>query len=157
MARYASTTTVSAEKSRAEIETILKRYGAQSFVSGWDAGRSVIGFEVKGRRVRFVLPMPSPEDKAIKLDKRGWVRSDAALQAAFDQEVRQRWRALALVIKAKLEAVEAGITVFEDEFLAHIVLPSGETVGQWLKPQIGIAYQEWKMPPMLPDYSDRPQ
>lgn len=53
-------------------------------------------------------------------------------------------------IVAKLEAVEAGITEFEDEFLAHIVLPSGNTVGNWVRPQIAKSYATGEMPLMLP-------
>jgi hypothetical protein len=64
--------------------------------------------------------------------------------------VRQRWRALALVIKAKLEAVEAGITIFEEEFLAHIVLPDGRTAGEYMVPQIEESYRTKQMPPLLP-------
>ena len=77
-------------------------------------------------------------------------RSEAQVGAAYEQAVRQRWRALALVIKAKLEAVETGITSFEEEFLAHIVLPSGQTVGAWMVPQVEKAYVNGAMPPMLP-------
>ncbi|MBI2798928.1 MAG: hypothetical protein HYX63_01375 [Gammaproteobacteria bacterium] len=66
------------------------------------------------------------------------------------QAVRQRWRALNLVIKAKLEAVESGISVFEEEFLAHIVMPNNQRVGQWMLPQIAAAYSSGKMSPMLP-------
>lgn len=57
---------------------------------------------------------------------------------------------LALVIKAKLEAVAAGITSFEDEFLAHIMLPSGGTVGEWARPQLEVAYSTGAMPALLP-------
>jgi hypothetical protein len=44
---------------------------------------------------------------------------------AWKQAYHQRWRALALAIKA----VESGIATFEEEFLAHIALPNGSTVG----------------------------
>ena len=59
---------------------------------------------------------------------------------------RQRWRALNLAIKAKLEAVESGIVTFDQEFLAHIVGPSGQTV----KPLIALQYlapraSAWRM------------
>ena len=65
--------------------------------------------------------------------------------------MRQKWRALALVIKAKLEAVESGIAVFEDEFMAYIVLPGGEeTVGDFMRPQIAEAYRIGAAPNMLP-------
>lgn len=49
-----------------------------------------------------------------------------------------------------MEAVEAGISEFEKEFLAHIVLPNGATVGQFMLPQIDTAYSTGRMPPMLP-------
>ena len=61
---------------------------------------------------------------------------------------RKRWRALLLIIRAKLEAVESGITTLESEFLANIVLPDGGTVGQWLAPQIDAAYATVRLPLM---------
>jgi hypothetical protein len=55
-----------------------------------------------------------------------------------------------LAVKAKLEVVESGISTFEDEFMPHIVLPSGQTVSEWMGPQITAAYLSGLMPPMLP-------
>ena len=46
--------------------------------------------------------------------------------------------------------VASGITTLEEEFLAHMVLPDGQTVGQWLLPQVAEAYDTRQMPPMLP-------
>ena len=51
---------------------------------------------------------------------------------------------------AKLEAVVAGITTLETEFLANIVLSNGVTVGQLMSPQIEEHYQAGKMPALLP-------
>ena len=59
-----------------------------------------------------------------------------------------------LVIKAKLEAVEAQISTIEDEFLAHIALPDGRTVGEWLGPQLGAVYAQHAMPALLPGTGD---
>jgi hypothetical protein len=145
--KYASQTTVSPEKSRFEIETILKRYGAShyGYMSGPDS--AAIAFQAKDRRLRFTLPMPKRTDH--KTDKRGYYRSDTAIDAAWQQEIRQRWRALALVIKAKLEAVEAGVSTFEEEFMANIVLPSGQTMAEYALPQITQAYETGTMPPLL--------
>ena len=67
----------------------------------------------------------------------------------MEQAQRQRWRALLLVIKAKLEAIEAGIATFEDEFLAYTMLPSGETVGEWVSPQLDKVYEKGVMPATL--------
>lgn len=149
MPTYASKTTVTSDKSRAEIERTLTRYGATSFMYGWDQERAVIAFEMNNRRLKFELPMPNKEDFRRTPTKRQ-LRSPSAMEAAYEQAVRQRWRALALVIKAKLEAVESGIAVFEEEFLAHIVLPNGQTVGDYMVPQIEAAYEYGRMPAMLP-------
>ena len=55
-----------------------------------------------------------------------------------------------MVIKAKLEAVTAGISTVETEFLANIVLPDNSTAGEWMIPQIDQAYRTGDMPPLLP-------
>jgi hypothetical protein len=151
MAKYAEGTEVSSSRSREEIERILTRYGATQFMYGWQEGRAVIAFVAAGKQVRFVLPMPDRNDPEIRLTpERRTVRSKEAQDSAYEQAVRQKWRALALVIKAKLEAVSAGITVFEDEFLAHIMLPNGQTAGEYLVPQIEEAYRTGIMPARLP-------
>jgi hypothetical protein len=152
MTVYAKGTSVSVAKTRAEIESMLTRYGASSFASGWDGPTAVIMFEAKGRRIRFSLPLPDPNDMAFTRDPRHtWKeRSKAAAQGAYEAECRQRWRALALVIKAKLEAVESGIALFEDEFLANIVVPGGKTFGEWARPELARAYETGVgMPPLL--------
>lgn len=151
MAQYAEKTSVPSDRSRAEIEKTLARYGADQFMYGWGIGEAVIAFRAAGRNVKFVLPMPDRNAREFThTPTRGNRRTDAQIAEAFEQAVRQRWRALALVIKAKLEAVEAGITVFEDEFLAHIMLPDGSTVGQWARPQLEIAYSKGSMPALMP-------
>lgn len=154
MARYAANTSVSVEKSRADIETTLMRYGASQFMYGWDASGAMIAFVVqteKGKRqVRFVLPLPSRDERRFTHHSRG-TRTASEAERQWEQACRQRWRALLLVVKAKLEAVETGIATFEDEFLAYIMLPNGGTVGQLLGPQLEIAYDPDRgtMPPGL--------
>ena len=150
MSRYAENTTVPSEKSKAEIEATLTRYGATAFGYGWQEKGAMITFEVNGRRIRFILPMPVRNDKTfLNTAARNLKRSPEQVQVEYEQAVRQRWRALALAIKAKLEAVASGITEFEDEFLAHIVLPNGKSARAWMRPQIARAYEQNKMPPLL--------
>jgi len=62
---------------------------------------------------------------------------------------RQLWRALSLVIKAKMEACESNITDFEREFLAHIVMPDGKTVGEHVIPVMEQAYLSGHTPQLL--------
>lgn len=52
--------------------------------------------------------------------------------------------------KISVEAVESGITTFEDEFMAHIVMPDGQTVASHVKPAIASAYESGTMTPLLP-------
>ena len=151
MARYAENTSVSSEASRGEIERTLQRYGATGFAYGWEADIAMIGFKMRGRQIKFVLTMPDRSSREFThTAARNWPREPAAAQAEWEKACRQRWRALALVVKAKLEAVEAGITTFEDEFLAATLLPNGSTVGQWAHEQIEQAYQKNQMPALLP-------
>lgn len=156
MARYAQSTEVSSSRSRDEIERTLERYGADQFLYGWKDTDAVVGFRMEGRQVRFVLPLPCKDDKAFtEYTSRGklWARTEEAARKLYEQAVRQRWRALALVIKAKLEAVESGIAIFEDEFMANIVLPNGQLVGEQVRPAIASAYDTGTMPNLLSDYS----
>jgi hypothetical protein len=148
--RYAAQTTVATDKSRAEIERTLSRYGATHFMYGWDRSSAIIGFVIGGKQIQFKLPLPDRESDEFRLtNSRKWARSPQDQERAWEQSCRQRWRALALAIKAKLETVEAGISTFEAEFLAHIVLPNKQTVGDWLVPQITQAYRDGKMPGRL--------
>lgn len=141
---YANGTTVSVEKSQAEIQKLVTKYGATSFASGYTPENAVIVFEARQRRVKFVLPFPKLKD----LNRR-YQRKSPAEQLAAEQ--RRLWRAFALVIKAKLEAVASNVTTFETEFLAHIVDPStGKTIGETAIPAIAAAYERGiKMPPLL--------
>ena len=98
--------------------------------------------------MKFLLVVPSIDDYVRT--PRNARRTAAAQQSAWEQPCRQRWRALLLVIKAKLDAVTAGISTMEAEFLSNIVLPDTTTAGDWMIPQIDQAYRTGEMPPMLP-------
>ncbi len=127
---YASKTKVGVDKTRNEIETTLKRYGASSFAYASEPQRATIIFEAADRRVRFELPLPPDEEK-------------------YAQARRSRWRALLLCIKAKLEAVASKIETFDEAFLAHVVMPDGFTVGQHTLGPVKQAYLDKKMVPLL--------
>jgi hypothetical protein len=137
--RYAAETSVSVEASRAEIERTLRRYGADAFVYAEDRGTVTIMFRIVGRMVRFQLSMPAADEDRFRTYMRGsvpYAREATAAEKLWEQACRQKWRALALVIKAKLEATAAGITTIEDEFLAHTMMADGSTVGDQVHPQI---------------------
>lgn len=159
MTIYAKDTSVSVGRSIAEIQDNLARYGADKFAQFSEDGRAGIVFEVKDRRVKFEMPLPKKNEFATRRQNTAY-GNYRVIECTPEQQVklheqacRQKWRALALVVKAKLEAVESGITDFESEFLAHIVLPNGRTLGKWIAPQLAEAFTLKKMPPLLGDGS----
>jgi hypothetical protein len=129
---YARDTSVPVSRSQEEIKKTLQKYGATGFVFGEADGQALVIFEMKARRIKFLLPIPQERTKEKTAQKE-----------------RTRWRCLLLAIKAKLESVESGIALFENEFLANIVMPNGETVGQNILPKIAEAYQTKQMPALL--------
>ena len=145
--RYASHTSVSVEKSRGEIEWVLKRYGAGNFGYLTKDGIAMIAFEAQNRRIRMIVPLPDPKD--FERNKKGYERKAERALRSWEQACRQRWRALALVVKAKLECVESGVATFEQEFLPYTLLPDGKTVGDFMLPQVALAYQTGEMPPQM--------
>lgn len=131
MAEYAARTKIPAERTRLDIEALMKKRGADQFFSGDDGKTAILAFRLHGRHIRFTLPI-------------GGARSA--------QQVRSRWRALLLVIKAKLEAIDIGILTIEDAFLAETILPDKQTVADYMRPQITAAYKSGEMPKALPYY-----
>lgn len=157
MGTYASDTDVSAEQSRLEIERTLRRWNADAFMYGQDRDRAIVGFMLRGRQIRFEVAVPDRADKAFKWTNHNPPRRRTLRQEedAYQQSIRQRWRALNLVIKAKLEAVESGIATFENEFLAQLVLPNGMTVGDAVTPRIIEGIESNVMPALLPDFGPK--
>jgi hypothetical protein len=127
---FAARTSVTIGKSRGQIEDLVTRHGATSFASGHEGTQANILFKMKGRRVRFELQLTEGDER----------------------ENMRRWRCLYALLKAKLTAVEDGLATFEEEFLAFTLVPGagGETVAQWIGPQLAYAYEHGsKMPPLL--------
>ena len=142
---YARGTMVSEEKSRAEIEQIIRRHVGRdaAFSYGTMPGKAAIQFAAHGRQIKFELPLPSQEEAFEKArDGRapGRKPTPAQVEDWLDQEYRRRWRCMLLIIKAKFEAVELKMElaeteegksqVFEQEFLACIVGQGGQTLYQ---------------------------
>jgi hypothetical protein len=147
---YAANTTVPVEKSRAEIERLLSKHKCTKFMAGVDHERhqATVQFQAHARIVKFDIALPDPADPKYRRIKNSYLqRTQAGIDKAVDQETRTRWRALLLVIKAKLEAIESGIATFEDEFLAHVLLPNQQTVAEWVGPEVARIYETGTMPP----------
>jgi hypothetical protein len=160
--KYAQDTSVSSDRSQAEIKTTLQRYGASKYAYFEEDERSAIVFELNDRRLRFVLPLPSRMADEFVYRYYGGKKTSDVLpvhkqHTKWEQACRQRWRALALAVKAKLEAVESGITTLEEEFLAHIVLADGKTIGEHITPQIPQLCSVGGLPKLLPAMGETDQ
>jgi hypothetical protein len=150
MSGYAARTDVTVDRSIAEIERMLNRYGCEAYARGWqdtpEGRREILTFEANARRIRMTVTIPPIS--FFSRSSNGRVRPQAGTLAAWEQERRRRWRVLALVIKAKLEAVASGVVTFEDEFLAYTVLPNTVTMGDWYRQELDQLHGG--MPPLLP-------
>lgn len=133
--RFAATTSVTEDQSRRDIERLLMAKGAASFVYGWESPLcALIAFRMLDRDVKMIIPMPDPDGSHLVATRSGKIRTADQIENMVAQERRQRWRAVLLVLKARFEAIELGISTFEREFLADILLPNGKPIGEAVIP-----------------------
>lgn len=150
---FAKNTTVNVEKTRGEIERLLKANGATTIIVQTSSDVARVGFEAHSRRLLFTLTLPKRDDRKFTHVSQWTKRGVVAADKMHDQECRRLWRALLLVIKAKLESVASGIETFDQAFLAAIVVPGqngATTVGEHIMPALAGAYERGlRMPPLL--------
>lgn len=126
---YAFGTKVPVEDSRAEVEDLLLAHGATHFGILRAPEAATIVFQIGGLRVQRVVLIPT---KGTKLEQ--------------EKEHKRRWRALLLILKAKLEIVSGGESTLTREFLSDMVLPNGRTVEEDMAPLLLQAVADGKMP-----------
>ena len=128
-------TMVSTERSKEEINKLLKKFGCNGIQWTWIDGKEILRFihefELEGVKhgITFEINIPDiGKYKGRKYDK------------IFMRNERQAYRIVVHIIKAKLTAVETGVETFENEFLSKVLyqLPSGRTqkVGDVILDQI---------------------
>jgi hypothetical protein len=129
---YAARTHVPVEKTRSEIEQLVKNYGAKGFVGGWHENMARVEFLCRDRHIRLTVPV-----------------------SAKEQENRAKWRLLFLMVKAKLAAVDSKVVTFEQAFVGDIVMPeTGKTVWESVSEPVRIAYETKKGAILLPGMSN---
>ena len=161
MSRFADSTDVPVEKTRAELDQLLSKAGATQRASYEDeeTGVAAIQFRLAGRMVRLEVKTKP----ASSFDRKDWQAVNGASdkspghqakrqewrikQAA--QAARASWRRLLLICKAKLEMIADGGSTLEREFLADVLLPDGRTVHQALSEQLARSYETGGMPKLL--------
>jgi hypothetical protein len=131
MARYAEGTEVSVSSSQQEIGRTLTRYQVETYSFGQRPGFAMVEFEISDLPIRVFVPLPEKRSGSYKAGNGRQV----TFASKWEQEVKEAWRALALLIKANLEAVARGIISADKAFMAFLVLPdNGETMGERVLP-----------------------
>jgi hypothetical protein len=131
---YAAGTVVSVARSQEEIQRLVRKHGARKVGTYTDDDAAIVTFQTNDRTVKFRIPLPDPDDPAVRAAAAKSHRArDEAINMAIEAEERRRWRALVLVIKARLEAVAEKVETFDEAFLAHIVTPGGRTILEELR------------------------
>jgi hypothetical protein len=123
-------TSVSAERSKAQIAKALRAAGARGvqFDEEWQDEGSIV-------RVRFAWP--HGEDKnTVTVVRLEATTLPANRRVSIEQRERQAWRGLAWYLESNLKAATFGLIPFEAIFLAHFEAPGGRTIGEHLIPQI---------------------
>jgi hypothetical protein len=128
--KYAQDTSVPVGRSQENIRKLVRDRDATAFAVAEEDGRAAVSFKMAGRVLRFIISLPASDDP---------------------KEERRLWRALFMCIKAKLVIAEEGIETFDEVFLANIVMPNGQTVGQWAQPQVTQMVEGGNMPKLLSD------
>lgn len=138
--RYAEGTSVEVVKSRLEIEKMVAKHGGDDILAGTLQGKAFVQFRMKHRWVRLSVPAPTINDPRVQNGPNGGRRTEAQKATAVDAELRRRWRALVLLVKAKFTAIDDGITQFEEEFLAHVIIDQNRTVYDVMREPIDQHY-----------------
>lgn len=147
MGKFAQDTTVSVDSSQAEIRRLITRYGGDLPSIGWkDEQTQIVGFRWRGRFFKMEVRLPELSEFATAGNRR---RTPAQAQTVREAEIRRRWRVLVIRMKAKFETVDSEPDTFDEEWMPFLLLPSGETVANWIQPQIEEAYLTGQMPARL--------
>lgn len=154
MARFAANTTVSVKRSMAEIEALMERFGAKTFIRhiNPETGRTVFAFDVRGHP--FKIEVPGPDRKKIRKQSRRYI-PESQMDRKVEQERMRLWRVVVHQIKAALVGVEEGLTTFEQALMPYHVLPGGKTVQETFGERIEELYQGELLPLLLPEPQEK--
>lgn len=150
MAKFAANTTVSVKRSMAEIEALMERFGAKTFIRHMDpeTGRNFFAFEVRGHPFR--VEVPEPDRNKLWEEYRGYP-TESQLDKKVEKERMRLWRVVVHQIKAMLVAVDEGLMTFEQAMMNYHVLPGGKTVQETFGERVEELYQGALLPLLLPE------
>lgn len=142
--RFAEHTKVPVGRSQDQLRQLVIDRGATGWALGEDDGRALVQFRMANRVLRFRLNMTVT---LTEFERKKGVKP----RRVDEKEERRLWRSLHMAIKAKLVIAEDGIETFDEVFLANIVTPDGDTIGERAARQIPAMVSEGKPIALLGD------
>lgn len=143
MRRYAEDTQVPISRSRAEIDRMLRDWGADAIQWSDDFKHDKVllrflwTWEERQYVARFSIALPSRAELSCQaIDRRTRRVSENKLDALMQARGRTEHRILALWLKAAFNAVNAGIVTAEALFLAFFEGRDGQTVAEVALPRL---------------------
>ena len=121
--RYAEGTQVPVSRSHDQIKAELRRVGADQIGVMEGGGMAYVVFKVNDVLYRIASV---PIDPKSKRDP--------------EAEQRRQWRAITLLVKAKVVSITEKISTVEREFLSDAVMPDGTTLADHAPKLISDAY-----------------
>lgn len=145
--RFAVDTSVPVERSKAQIRGYLAQVGADGFADIEEKGRVVVAFTIDGKKyILGFYPLPKSHEQ-FRFTPKGRERKPAQSLQLWEQDVRSRWRALLMIVKANCESVALGMYTPEHAFGNNLVLGDNRTtVGE----AVARAAIDGKLPMALP-------
>jgi hypothetical protein len=131
-------TATSGEKALGEIQKILRQFNCNKFGSmiDWEAGTLILQFEWQGMQISFPANFKGyamaylkekPYTPRMRCTKEEYEARALDVGSIAVYSILRDW------IKAQVVAVETGLISFEEVFLSHLILPSGQRVIEYAK------------------------
>lgn len=130
--RYAARTEVPISRSQDQVKVELRKVGADQIGVMESSTQAFVVFLVRDVRYRITTaPFKAAKGQDI------------------EQEQRRQWRAILLLVKAKVVSIMEGISTVEREFLADAIMPDGSTWADHAPRMIAAAYKEGGAPRLM--------
>jgi len=136
--KYAEGTTVSVDRSIAELKRTCEKYGATNFGFLQGDASTAVFFKYEGRLYRLDLHFQSSAKACNQAEEK-----------KLKAEERRKWRVLILTIKAMFESIENDVLAAPILLQPFTVLPDNTVLGERISATIEQAYLTGNMPTLL--------
>ena len=129
MALKNHTTTISAEKTIAEIQSILAKHKARAILTEYNEEGNLIAlsFKIETPQGTLAIRLPAKEDKVLKvleIQK----RKDSKIKATKEQATKTAWRNIKDWIDAQMALIDTEMVEVEEVFLPYVLNEEGQTL-----------------------------